>query len=264
MKPPKTTSFGQCHICGDIQELTFEHVPPKVVGNNGESRMYNALDIIRSKKAPWEFRGLQYKAQHRGSGGYTLCKQCNDLTGQRYVPAFSKFYREVVSHNVHPFTVRGMNIYWSLQITFKPLETIKEILAMIASVSPPGLLSSKAVLQKLILDTSSSVSDIGNFPYKMYAYLSKTNMQKMFGPMALVGTNGRSTVILGIDVLPLSFRFELEGDYPNDYCEITSWFTYRHDEELKLAIELPCLEENNVFPLDHRSRSEILSVGTKK
>ena len=80
-----------CHICGEKRAMSFEHIPPKSMGNTGRTKKYSGVDIIERRRS-FDFsdnRGIPYEQQQRGSGFTTICASCNSYLGQNYVNCVS-------------------------------------------------------------------------------------------------------------------------------------------------------------------------------
>ena len=88
---------GVCRICGEARELSFEHIPPKSLGDNGPSKMYRAADIVEERGAFDSSRteGVGYQQQQRGTGFRTLCRDCNSYLGRNYVGEYTECMKEL-------------------------------------------------------------------------------------------------------------------------------------------------------------------------
>ena len=105
---------GKCHLCGKQCELTFEHVPPKKAYNNKKVHLINRdifINHIISGNKPWDLSGLRYKVSQRGLGGYTLCSQCNNNTGDWYANDYVNF----------------VNAIWDVLAKSNDIEKVKEV-----------------------------------------------------------------------------------------------------------------------------------------
>lgn len=49
---------GRCHICGREGKLSFEHIPPRSMGNDHSVRSYRGVDIIKKAGASMPLRGM--------------------------------------------------------------------------------------------------------------------------------------------------------------------------------------------------------------
>ena len=83
--------FGTCKLCGDPEQLTYEHVPPKAAFNNSKN-FYQAtldelikiesvdLDLAKFSKFPLH----SFTKKQGGIGYFSLCGKCNNDTGSWY------------------------------------------------------------------------------------------------------------------------------------------------------------------------------------
>lgn len=87
---------GICHVCGKRGKLSFEHIPPKSMGNTGRSRRYAMVDIVGGNHRfdISDKTGVRYEQQQQGCGVRTICESCNSFFGQNYVNEFSGCIRE--------------------------------------------------------------------------------------------------------------------------------------------------------------------------
>lgn len=77
---------GRCALCRKFGPLTFEHFPPRSVGNKLPVVVRDWSDFIRT---PSEIgRPMAGPVQQRGSGWYALCSECNNWQGRELVPEF--------------------------------------------------------------------------------------------------------------------------------------------------------------------------------
>src|SRR4051794_12882008 len=76
---------GPCHLCGTIDRLSFEHVPPRAAFNNRPVIEGTTLESI-NRDLDARPRG---RINQRGAGAYTLCEPCNNNTGDWYADDFA-------------------------------------------------------------------------------------------------------------------------------------------------------------------------------
>lgn len=60
-----------CRLCGELKEMTFEHIPPRSAFNDNQKLFTSIQDHLD---------GHRYKKYPRGIGKYSLCQECNNLT----------------------------------------------------------------------------------------------------------------------------------------------------------------------------------------
>lgn len=70
----------RCALCGNVGDLTFEHIPPKKAFNNLRTLSLSCDQAMRlGGDDP-----VDGKVQQGGIGAYTLCPRCNNSTGRWY------------------------------------------------------------------------------------------------------------------------------------------------------------------------------------
>jgi hypothetical protein len=79
---PRKPIKGQCRLCGQIENLTKEHIPPKSSGNKQRHTNLTFDDWLRDKLE--DNPEAKYTMGQGGIFGYTLCRSCNSLTGKLY------------------------------------------------------------------------------------------------------------------------------------------------------------------------------------
>lgn len=80
---------GLCAICGKGAKLTFEHVPPRAAGNEAGGTVYSIEEWLSRDLESGEMPGGYIQPQ--GTGVMSICKPCNEYSGEWYVPEFAKF-----------------------------------------------------------------------------------------------------------------------------------------------------------------------------
>ena len=116
---------GNCCICGQEKDLTFEHIPPRAAFNRFNMKMYDYWGYILHNST-------KYKPFQKGTGGYTLCSSCNNLTGEWYGAAYAEFADQGMKYfksNAKGFITVPYTIY--------PLRVFKQIISCFASVNGP-------------------------------------------------------------------------------------------------------------------------------
>jgi hypothetical protein len=69
--------------------LSFEHVPPKGTGNTGWVEMLGIEAWLALEDRGAKVCGT---ISQRGSGAYSLCRDCNSRAGDLYVPEFKRLH----------------------------------------------------------------------------------------------------------------------------------------------------------------------------
>ncbi len=90
---PKTQRTAPCQLCGEVRELTQEHVPPAKALNLERIRVHTVDDWLRRQ-------GDALPGGELVQGGiraYTLCGPCNHLTGRRYADEYRRCAQTVLN-----------------------------------------------------------------------------------------------------------------------------------------------------------------------
>lgn len=106
---PRARHRGRCRSCGQLRNLTFEHLPPAAAGNNVRARGVSVLDILTSTN-PDTFPRAGWVPSQRGVGAYVLCKPCNEFFGSRYVRPYVAFSRDIGLNSIRAIRERGTGV----------------------------------------------------------------------------------------------------------------------------------------------------------
>lgn len=82
---------GNCHLCGEFKELTFEHIPPKAAFNDTPILIQKHEHLFEEKSYVY---GKSIRSNN-GSGSYCFCKSCNNNSGNWY--AIEKYEYENIN-----------------------------------------------------------------------------------------------------------------------------------------------------------------------
>ncbi|MFN0028391.1 MAG: hypothetical protein ACKV2O_14600 [Acidimicrobiales bacterium] len=161
MLPQQPRTAG-CRICGQVARLTKEHIPPQGVGNKGQYRGYSFGDWL--ERTPGGFDMGKGTPGQGGIWGYTLCKECNDLTGQRYGSEFKgwaarswKLLHQVGSMREADLNPHPQGIAFSFGEPqdggVAPGDFIRQVLSCMCSLSGPWALTERhPTIRRIILD----------------------------------------------------------------------------------------------------------------
>lgn len=153
---------GPCRICGQAAKLTKEHIPPQGVGNNGQYREHSFSDWLERKPGTLVMR--RGTPGQGGIWGFTLCKPCNDLTGQRYGAEFKawaergwQLLRQVGSPRLADQNPRPFGLGFSLggleDGGVAPGDFIRQVLSCMCSISGSWELAEQyPIIRRMILD----------------------------------------------------------------------------------------------------------------
>ena len=246
----KQRPVGPCHLCGDVKELSFEHVPSAAAFNRRPVVEEPLFEVMR--------RGLDSPARgrinQRGAGSYTLCEDCNNKTGSWYADDFAVW----CAQGAKVLRLSGFRpklIY--LHYVF-PLRVLKQIYVMAFSTNRESWRKKHPELEQFVLDRSRRWL---NPRYRSFVYYNvEGGLRRVGNAMAVVDLNRGPGVLQVTEIArpPFGYVVTTDGSRPNDLlCEITHFHRYEYDEMEVAPLYLPVLPTHLPIPLDYRTSGEI-------
>lgn len=259
-----TKKIGKCALCGKIEELTFEHIPPKAAFNSQPVKSVSIHDKIGDiKKLPWETDGLQFLNLQKGMGGWTLCAECNNKTGAwygaEYAAVANVIYRALSEYKTFDDSRKNDLLVLT---GVHPLRFIKQVISLFCSVNDPNDPRFDE-LREFVLDKEKQ--GIDGKKYKLCMYFTDSHLRKACGDMGIGRVFSDGTVdfvfVSEIAAVPLGFVLYLEPqeNYPYSGIDITNYAELGYDEICELKIPFIVHEVNTVFPEDYRTKEKIVS-----
>lgn len=283
--------YGKCALCGQECELTFEHIPPRAAFNSIPSKYFSAQEILnRHGKMPWDFSGLKYTNQQRGSGAYTLCSKCNNLTGTWYGNDYQEAIMQIAGALNELQERENKNVKIRINEIYA-LRFIKQVLSMFCSVNSPEVLqpystidenfdSSKyPPLLKFVCDSQFALfnsvkvfDEIRKFvlnreergldkkKVKLCMYLLDHGIEKQNAILEKMDVNNSEiTVASEISSFPVGFILYL---FPSDNhlhtgFDITALADYKYDDLIFMEFPYKLYESNSIITDDFRTKVEI-------
>jgi hypothetical protein len=162
---------GRCRVCGSEGPLTFEHVPPRAANNARRAEMLG-LDAWLKRDddgAP----GARGKILQRGSGVFSLCKECNNRAGQLFVPELVKwtrigakaYLRDGLADQADRLDQASWTKFTIMDV--HPARLLKQIATMALAISPAWLVRALPELA-----TYAREPDVVGFPAGLNVYLA--------------------------------------------------------------------------------------------
>lgn len=253
----KEKIIGNCHICQNECELTYEHIPPHKAFNSLSTKVVTGDELTKllsdRNRKPWECEGLKYKPMQRGIGMYSLCQRCNNLTGTLYGEAY--IYLANVFHSIN--INNNIPTPGLIEVTIKdvyPLRFVKQVLSMFCSTYD-GLTKTIPEIKDILLDKNKK--DIDKTKIKLTMHILKNYRISYSGLNILAYADLSTRNLVSIDAYPFSFTLELDpnGTY-NEELDIMNFFDYDYDKCCSLKFSIPIYEKNTVFPEDHRNKDD--------
>lgn len=262
------SKIGQCHLCGEKTELTYEHVPPRKAFNEHRTLLYFGKDVIGQDigqdKFPWDFSGLKGQQRQRGIGWYTLCGKCNNDTGGWYGKAFVDFtYQGYRRHKELLDQENLISRQWVSVNFFQiyPLRIIKQIITMFFSINNPNLSVVHPELRSLVL--SRGKQGISSEKFGIYLYLLLGGITRYVGIASILqlkNTGNFIRVLSEFSAPPFGYVLEINPKSKEEYCDITFFANnFRYDQKVDLSLKMPVYECNTYFPADYRTKKEVIN-----
>jgi len=238
---------GYCHICGKYGELSFEHIPPETALNKNKAIVYTGDDVIKRYKG----EKSRYINQQQGMGKYTLCENCNNITGSWYVPTYSDVAKDVARSLYGKQLEHGDVIEFSFKKT-PVLAFAKQVITMFCSLLPVEEVK-RLGFDTFLLDKESNHIDKSLFDLRMY--LTPLNVgQLMIGPTSVIHkteTGFDTTIACDLGVYPFGFILNLTPEIPVEYgTSIMNFFDAEYNGLYSATFSLMYLERtSSVLPM---------------
>lgn len=250
-----------CRICGEVTKLSFEHVPPKGVGNTGRVEMLGIEAWLNREDRNAEVRGT---ISQRGSGVYSLCRDCNSRAGELYVPEFKKLHgtgiQALSQFDLAALDARDDAGYVEMKWQgVRPGRLAKQITTMLLAISPGGFAQANPALTEYAREPSK----VGlPSKYKLYLALYAGPNARYNGGSVAMKMNGSG----GFDSIPVwelaypPFAYVLTVDEEVPALEtgnVTSFADAGIDETGELEMTLKVGFGHTIFPLDLRTKAKM-------
>lgn len=251
----------KCALCGKETDLTYEHIPPKGAFNDVPIKAVTLSEISKDfNRLPWDINGLTYISEQKGSGLYSLCKDCNNNTGSWYGNDYIDFVKKI------DYVLNNYDLNEDKTIVIKnvyPLRIIKQIVSMFCSINNDVSNSLMDPLREFVLNKELMHLDLNK--YKIHLYLTSNSYAKQVPYSALSITQNHKSFVIEmseLDTYPLIIMIYFNPIKEFDYAgfDITNFSDFRYDDKLTINIPGILKESNNIFPYDYRSKKEIIAT----
>ncbi len=246
----KRAKSGICYLCGSNGQLSFEHVPPQAAFNKGPARLSRGYDLIQSIGLT-DFEKMKTRICQKGSGAHTLCKRCNNNTGDWYVKAYVDWvYQAAV---ILKLSNNTPTLFYQFKIF--PLRVIKQIICMFFSVIGPSLRVIYPELEKFVLDTKRKYI---NKKLKIFCYYNPSTIGRQSGVSGIVSTTGSMKRLSEISYFPFGYILLIESDsYETNLQDISFFANYEYDDWKEISLRIPSHEIYTWYPADFRTKENL-------
>ena len=227
---------GNCHLCGEFKELSFEHIPPKAAFNDRPILIQKHEHLFDKKSYVY---GKSIRSNN-GSGAYCFCENCNKSTGTWYARDFSEFVAQAYYHFDKSERISSTNL---IEFNFKPLNVLKQILTMFIAIEHMGILKNDKELVNFILEKeNNSLPD----KYQIYLYNTISKHKRLYG-IQWNNFNGRMNTHSEITFNPFGYFLTVNSPPPIDtMTNITDFKKFQFNEQKKYIIPLFYLKTDNM------------------
>jgi len=242
---------GICHICGLHKKLSFEHVPPESAFNKHPVVLYEIQNLIC--KNPENLP--KGKKLQRGSGQYTLCEKCNNLTGHWYGSAFSDWAYQGM--NVLGMT-RGSDPLINIIYNIFPLRIIKQIICMFFSANGDGFREAHPDLEEFIMSPKRKYLKPS---IKIYAFYNLAERPRMSGITGQLSIYGHQNIFCEIAFPPIGYIMTIDSNPPaKKLTDITYFANYDYNDWKHIDIKMHVLPVFSYLPADYRTKDSVMQA----
>ena len=261
---PLRPLVGRCRICGQLRQLTKEHVPPASAFNKQTARMHTAEEWF-ARGDDGELPGGEL--QQGGIWGYTLCAECNNLTGARYGEEY-KLWAVSIINAIADANVNVRELEELTEIPDGPLSLsgdpgprpgafLRQALAIMCTLSADFDLAERYPgIRRLILEGS-----VGALPDGMSLGLTGYigGNARIVGPQFVVHPMEDAWYcLLELAVPPLALLMVLGGNRPYPHVfDLSPYALVGPNERREVSARLAVAIGHTMYPGDYRTKAMV-------
>lgn len=238
---------GRCRVCGRLDLLTFEHVPPRSAFNDS-TVLFSTIEQWTASDRDGRKRGTY---QQGGAGGHVLCGQCNNDTGRWYASEYVRWAKLVVPAlarlpaNDEPGPLCMSACY--------PLRLLKQAVVMFLAASTEKFADGHPDLRRFVLDRHCQ-----HLPprYEFFLTLYRGPMARS-GPISVVLRNGSPQALGEIAFAPFAFVITYDSPPHRGVGRITHFSHYGYDQRSDVDLPVAIGEGHTPFPEDYRTKVQV-------
>ena len=245
---------GECHLCGEVSELTFEHVPP-ASAFNGRKVILPPVEEILALKDLDDLPSLRGRQQQLGQGGFTLCSSCNNQTGSWYVPAYTSWAYQAARF----VTAAQVSLALAYPYHLFPGRVLKQVACMFFSCNPAGFQKRHPDLVRYVLNRDAKYLPEKLRFYVAYVRHGRSRRSSVAGLADISGASGPPKIFSEISHFPFAYILSLDGQPPvHEMLDITPFQHYGFDHFASMHLRIPQVDIYTPFPGDFRPREQVL------
>jgi hypothetical protein len=232
---------GICRLCGELKDLTFEHVPPRAAGNAGPVYHPEIREYLRHRTSGGPPPKLITEPQ--GAGGYTLCRECNNRCA-RYVLEFLPWLECWRSALAADATAGAIGTSQNIRRS----RVMKEIVAMFLSANSPEMGRRNEELRRFVWNAEHQGLPDG---IRVFAALTRDEtFSRQVGVTGVGHHDGAYSVISEVAYPPMSLVMAFGGTDPGDprLVDITFLARSGYKEKRTTEMMLQVLRLADIYP----------------
>ena len=273
---PRYPVEGVCRLCGELANLTKEHIPPKSSGNKFRHTNLTFEDWLNDR---WgNASSNNGPVEQGGIFGYTLCKCCNSITGKLYGSEYMSWVSRAkallgsygpgaisqLNSTPGPF---GENINFSSngpEDAVKPGAFVRQILSCMCSLSGTWNLAGRyPAIRRIILEQATESLPAG-MELGMYLYVGPK--VRIVGPQLLIDMKTKTwRWVEEIAYPPYAFQFVIASNSPNPGMGllIDPFTSVSPDAKMQFSGVIELGFGWSPYPGDYRSKAAIIAGRAK-
>lgn len=259
---PTTPLVSRCRICGEVRQLTKEHVPPAAAFNRQTATVHTAEEWF-ARSDDGELTGGEL--QHGGIWGYTLCETCNNATGVRYGEEYKLWAVSIINVladakvNVHELEalpeIPDGPISLSGNPGPRPGAFLRQALAIMCTLSADyDLAGTHPAIRRLILERSVEPLPNG-MSLGLTAYIG--GYPRVHGPQLVAHPEeGSWHCVMELAVPPLALLMVLGGNQPYRHVlDLSPYALVASKERRTVSGRLAVAIGYTMYPGDYRTKA---------
>jgi len=254
--PPENEADAACRVCGEVTDLTFEHLPPRSAGNRQKVELVDIRAWFRREDDGTTERG---RISQKGAGALTLCEECNNRAGRLYVPEFRRWVKvgNASLAELEPARVDAQvePAYVELEIQdVRPGRFMKQVATMLLAQSIGGVARKHADLREYARDPEA----VGIPPrYQFYLAFNAGPGARYNGGSVAMQSSG---IVFSVELSFPPFTYILSIDEEGPAIEtgnITNFADLEINQTANVKMQLRLGFSHTPLPLDLRSKAAL-------
>lgn len=230
----KRNQVDRCNICGKVEELSWDHVPPKSSGNNVEinvNTLYKGLPTENSYQRKYQ-NGIKFRS---------LCKGCNMNLLSRYDDAYKKFIEDIKQLMETSITLPA-----TVQIPVEINKILRAVCGHILAAKNhyDDVNTIDKELRKFVLDEAYKINPNFKLYYWIYPYKTVCIVRDVFVKGYSDKVSFPTRPLSSLASFPIAFILEPDVD---DSCGLIDLFKYA-TEDINAIVKIPLDFRSSYYP----------------